>query len=62
MSAEVQACEHNFVTSTFALGPHCCDCRALLVGIFTPILRDTPAGAILWAMKQAATTPMEATR
>lgn len=49
-------CEHIWVTSTHARGPYCCDCNRALVGIFTPILRDTPAGAVLWAMKQQTQT------
>lgn len=49
-------CEHIWVTSTRERGPHCCDCKAPLVGIFNPIRRDTPAGALMWAMKQASQT------
>lgn len=47
-------CQHDIVTSTVQRGPYCCQCNAPLVGFFTPIRRDTPAGALLWAMKQAA--------
>lgn len=48
-----ESCEHNIVTATRELGPHCCDCSEPLVGIFNPISRNTPAGAILYAMKTA---------
>ena len=52
-------CPHHIVTSTTQRGPYCCQCDAPLVGIFNPIRRDTVAGALMWAMKQAA-KPMPA--
>ena len=50
-------CEHLYVTSTDRLGPHCCDCKEPLVGIFTPVSRRTPYGALLYAMKHATHQP-----
>ena len=44
-------CSHDIVSSTFERGPYCCQCNRPLVGFFTPIPRDTPAGALLYAMK-----------
>lgn len=56
-------CQHDIVTSTVQRGPYCCQCDAPLVGVFTPIRRDTPAGALLWAMKQAPKTiPSQGTK
>ena len=46
------ACEHNFTTSTFADGPHCADCKEPIVSMFNPVSRNTPAGAILYALRQ----------
>ena len=45
-------CEHNIVTSTFEKGPHCYDCKEPLVSVLWTISRNTPAGAILYAMRQ----------
>lgn len=52
--SEQPSCSHVWVTSTDKLGPHCCDCKEPLVGVFTPISRRTPFGALLYAMKTAA--------
>jgi hypothetical protein len=45
-------CEHNNVTSTVDKGPHCCDCKEPLVSMFIPISRNTPAGALMYALRQ----------
>ncbi len=50
--SDLKPCEHIWVTSTRALGPHCADCRTLLVSFFDPTPRNTPAGALLWQMRQ----------
>lgn len=47
-------CKHHIVTSTTQRGPYCCQCNVPLVGIFSPIRRDTVGGALMWAMKQVA--------
>lgn len=45
-------CQHRYTTSTIELGPHCADCKEPLVSMFMAISRNTPAGAILFAMYQ----------
>jgi hypothetical protein len=49
-------CPHNSITSTTALGPHCFNCKEPLAGFLWPISRNTPAGALIWAMRTAPTT------
>jgi hypothetical protein len=44
-------CEHEWVTSTFELGPHCATCNEPLVSLFHTISRNTLAGALLYAMR-----------
>lgn len=44
-------CQHNSTSTTRELGPHCCDCGEPLVGMFWAISRNTPAGALLYAMR-----------
>lgn len=53
----MEGCQHNIVTSTHERGPHCCQCDRNLVGIFTPVLRDTVPGALMYSLKQSASTP-----
>lgn len=48
------ACLHDgYVSSTYERGPYCCECNEPLVGLFSNISRNTPAGALLWAMKNS---------
>lgn len=44
-------CEHELVTSTFELGPHCAICKEPLVSLLHPLSRNTPAGALLYALR-----------
>lgn len=44
-------CSHDWVTSTVKLGPHCADCKEPLAGLFRPISRNTPTGALIYAMR-----------
>lgn len=53
-------CEHKWLTSTFERGVHCCECKEPLISFFWPVSRNTPVGALLYAMykqppKQEAT-------
>lgn len=49
------ACAHDgYVSATHERGPYCCECNEPIVGFFTPISRNTLAGALLWAMKNSA--------
>jgi hypothetical protein len=43
-------CTHDSLTSTFERGVYCCACKEPLVGFFWPVSRNTPAGALLWAL------------
>lgn len=52
MADDKDQCPHNEMTSTFERGPYCCKCNEPLVGFFWPISRNTPAGAMLWALRQ----------
>lgn len=47
-------CEHQWVTSTRETGPMCAECREPLVSLFCGLSRNTPAGALLYAMRKAA--------
>ena len=44
-------CSHDQMTSTFARGVYCCQCDEPLVGFFWPVSRNTPAGAMLYALR-----------
>lgn len=45
-----KTCTHDSLTSTFERGVHCCTCKEPLVSFFWPVSRNTPAGALLYAM------------
>lgn len=49
----MSVCEHRWTTSTFERGPHCSDCKEPLVSMFWPISRNTPAGALLYALRNS---------
>lgn len=53
-------CIHDgYVSSTYERGPYCCECNEPLVGLFSNISRNTPAGALLWAMKNSPSSTKE---
>lgn len=45
-------CQHLVTTSTFAKCPHCATCQEPLVSMFWPISRNTPEGAVLYALRK----------
>lgn len=49
-------CPHESMTSTFERGVYCCQCNEPLVGFFWPVSRNTPAGALLYALRN---TPLK---
>lgn len=53
-TTQSKPCEHEWVTSTRETGPVCADCREPLVSLFSGLSRNTPAGALLYAMRKAA--------
>jgi len=52
---QTEQCPHRYVTSTFKLGPHCVDCGEPLISLFSPISRNTPVGALLYALRKDPT-------
>lgn len=53
-------CPHESMTSTFERGVYCCQCKEPLVGFFWPVSRNTPAGALLYALRNTPTkTPQQ---
>ncbi|WP_157900137.1 hypothetical protein [Rhodoferax koreensis] len=51
--AQPKVCHHHLMTSTREKGVYCCDCGEPLVGFFWPFSRNTLAGALLYAMREA---------
>lgn len=51
MTEEQKNCKHDkYSSSTKETGPYCCECGVKLVSLFSNIPRETPAGAVLYAM------------
>ena len=57
MADAPKPCQHDWLTSTVKLGPHCAECGEPLAGLFWPISRNTPAGALIYALRTKERTP-----